>query len=87
MLSDLIINIVYGFVLLVLQVLSILGTVNIGGNFAIAIDYAVSLLSSINNFLPVDTILAILAIELLVELSIFGYKSVKWAYSKVPGIN
>jgi hypothetical protein len=87
MLADLIINIIYGFALLILELFSLLGTVNIGGDFANAIDYSVSLLSSVNNILPIDTVLAILAIELTIELGIFGYKAIKWAYSKVPGVN
>lgn len=87
MLLDLIINIIYGFALLILEVFSLLGSVNIGGDFADAIDYIVPLLSSVNNILPVDTIIAILAIDLVIELGIFGYKAIKWAYSKVPGIN
>jgi hypothetical protein len=87
MLADLIINIIYGFALLILELFSLLGSVDIGGDFATAIDYTVSVLSSVNNILPVSTIIAILALDLLIELSIFGYKAIKWAYSKVPGIN
>jgi len=87
MITDLVINIIYGFALLILEGFSLLGTVDIGGDFSNAIDFAVSLLSSINNILPVDTILAILAIDLLIEFGIFGYKAIKWAYTKVPGIN
>lgn len=42
--------------------------------------------SAMNAYFPVDTILAIVTFWLLFEFLYFGYKLIKWAYSKVPGI-
>lgn len=87
MITNLVINIIYGFVLIIVQVLSVLGTVSISNEIQVGIDYAVQVLSSVDNVIPITVLFAIIILDLAIELAIFTYKTVKWAYSKVPGIN
>jgi len=42
---------------------------------------------SINDFVPLNTILAIVAFSLTFEGVYFLYKMIRWGYQKVPGIS
>lgn len=44
-------------------------------------------LAPLDNVLPLSTIFAILAFEVIFETSYFGYKLIRWGYQKIPFIN
>lgn len=46
-----------------------------------------SYLSPLNNILPLGTIFAILAFEVIFETSYLVYKFIRWGYQKIPFIN
>lgn len=87
MIADIIINIVYGFVLLILSLLSILGTPTLPAGLLTSLDSIGGTLKTVENILPIATILVILVADLAIELAIFSYRAIKWTYTKVPGIN
>lgn len=46
-----------------------------------------SYLSPLGNILPLGTIFAILAFEVIFETSYLAYKFIRWAYTKIPFVN
>jgi len=87
MITTFILNIFYAFAYGISLVVASFGTVS--DNNAIT-SYIVTLKSyyvSLNDYLPLDTILAIVAFDLAFEGIYFIYKLIRWGYRKVPGIS
>jgi len=61
--------------------------VSVDSGFAQATATASGWLGGLDHFLPVLNILIVLAIIMLFEVSIFGYKVIRWLYRKIPGIS
>jgi len=43
--------------------------------------------STMNTIFPVDTVLVIIAAQVVIETSIMVYRLVKWTWEKIPSIN
>jgi len=87
MITNILLDIVYAFVSLISRVVASFGEVSENNSITSAIvsmkDYYVSL----NDYLPLDVILAIIAFSLAFELVFFFYKLIRWGYQKIPGIS
>lgn len=90
MLADLLINLFYS---LASFIIGLIGTVINGvanltlGQFPNEVDTVISYAISLDNILPIATILAIIVIEVQIEIAIFTYKAIRWAYQKIPGVS
>jgi ABC-type uncharacterized transport system permease subunit len=88
MISDIIINTFYFFANFIVQLLkNTFGTVQFDGSISDGILTMAGYYSAVDNILPVATILAIIAIELTIEIAYFSYKLIKWGYQKIPTIS
>lgn len=87
MITTILLNIIYVFVLGITSVISQFGDVSQNNAITDALATMSAYLVALNDFLPVSTLLAIIAFELAFEASVFTYKLVRWGYQKVPGIN
>lgn len=87
MIITILLNIVYAFVLAIIALFALLGEVSTESSVTQGIATISSYLSPLNSFLPIDTLLQILAFEVVLETAYLGYKAIKWTYSKIPGIN
>ena len=88
MITDIIINTFYFLANFIVQLLkSTFGTVQFDGTISNGILTMASYYSAIDNILPIGTILAIIAIELTIEIAYFSYKLIKWGYQKIPTIS
>lgn len=86
MIVDLLLNFFYVFVQGIAFLISQLGDVVPNPSIAYAFSQMTGYYSALNSYLPVDTILLIVAFDLVFEGSYLAYKLIRWAYSKVPGI-
>lgn len=87
MIFNLILDSLYFVLGLLVIPLSVLPDVAISPNFATSIDTLKPYYASLGVILPVGTIIAIIAIEVVVDGAIFVYKGIKWGYQKIPGIS
>jgi hypothetical protein len=87
MITDLILQIFYGFSYSISLVVSSFGEVNDNNAITTSITILKTYYMSLNEYLPIDTILAIIAFDLAFEGSVFIYKLVRWGYKKVPSIS
>lgn len=87
MILNAIYTLVYKFLLVVVGWLQGLGTVSTDNNISNSIVSFKSYYIALNGLLPVDTMLQIVTFVMVVEGSILTYKAIKWAYSKIPGVN
>lgn len=87
MITTVFLDLIYYFVLAITSIVSALGTVSADNNVTSGILSMKTYYTSLNDFLPIDVIVAIIAFDLLVEGAILSYKLIKWSYQKVPFIN
>jgi len=87
MITTLLLNIVYVFALGIVAVISTFGDVSQNSAITSALSEMAGYYMSLNDYLPIDTIVAIIAFDLAFELAMFIYKLVRWGYQKVPGIS
>jgi len=87
MITTAILNIIYGFVWTISLTVSSFGNVSENNAITTAIVTLKSYYNSLSAYLPLDTILAIVAFDLAFEGAVFLYKLVRWGYQKVPMIN
>lgn len=87
MITNLFIETLYLLVLLILKLVSKFGDVTSDGNLATAITNMKALYLSMGDFWPIGVLVLIIAFDVGFELSVAGYKFLKWAYQKIPGIN
>jgi hypothetical protein len=86
MIVDGILNIIYAFVYAITAVVSSFGDVSESNAITVSIINLKSYYNSLNLYLPLDTITAIVLFSLIFEGIYFTYKLIRWGYRKVPGI-
>ena len=74
----------YGLIWIISAPLRLLDNVVMPDNFNTAMANAGGYLKSVNSFLPVDTLLNILAIFVSIEVSYFAYKLIMWIIKRFP---
>jgi len=67
--------------------LRLLPNVSLPADLTSAISSASGLLSSVNSFLPVDTMLSVLAAIITVELLVVSYRVIVFVLTKIPGLS
>lgn len=88
MITDIIINTFYFFAQFIVSFLATtMGVVNTNGNIATGIDTMVGYYSALSVILPISTLIAIVAVDLVIETAIFTYKVIRWGYRKIPFIS
>jgi len=87
MIITLLLNIVYVFALGIVTLISTFGDVSQNSAITTGISTMAEYYMSLNDYLPISTILAIIAFDLVFELGVFTYKLVRWGYQKVPTIS
>lgn len=86
MITTILLNIFYLFALGITVIVSNFGDVSESSQIATGLSEMAKYYVSLNEYLPIDTLLAIIAFDLIFEASVFIYKLVRWGYQKVPGI-
>lgn len=87
MITKFILDIVYYFVYGVSLVVAQFGDVQDNNNITSALTTIKSYYMSLNDYIPLDVLLAIVAFSLGFEAIYFTYKLIRWGYQKVPMIN
>ena len=87
MITEYFIDLVYFFVLGVANLVGSFGDVVPNNNLTSSLVNFKSYYVSLAEYIPLNTILAIVAFELAFESIYFIYKLIRWGYQKVPGIN
>jgi hypothetical protein len=87
MITTAFLNIIYGFVWTISLTVSSFGTVTSNNAITTSIVAFKTYYNSLNLYFPLDTILAIVAFDLVFEGAVFLYKLVRWGYRKVPMIS
>ena len=80
-------NVVYVFVLGITTLIAQFGDVSANNAITSAVVSLKSYYTSLDAFLPLTTIVAIIAFDLAFEGIVFTYKLIRWAYQKVPMVN
>jgi hypothetical protein len=86
MITDVLVLFIYYFILLIVSVISLAGDVTISGSISAAIAAVKPYYMSLDMIFPMVTLLAIFAIQIVFEGAYIGYRLLKWAYTKIPGI-
>lgn len=86
MITSALLDILYQFVRGIAYVVASFGEVSENNAITVSIVTLKTYYMSLNNYLPIDTILAIVAFSLVFEGIYFVYKLIRWGYQKVPGI-
>jgi hypothetical protein len=87
MITTFILNIIYFFVYGITLLFSGLGEVTTNNDITNGIVALKSYYMSLNAFLPLGVLVAIVAFDLAFEAVVFAYKGIRWAYQKVPMVN
>lgn len=87
MITTILLNILYLFAYGITTVVSSFGDVSENSQIASGIAEMAKYYVSLNEYLPINTLLAIIAFDLVFEAAVFIYKLVRWGYQKVPGIS
>lgn len=87
MITDFLITILYNVVAVVVNIFAIFPDVSLPADIYNNLNSVSPYYNGISTIFPVGTLLDILAFELIVIGFYFGYKIVRWAYTKIPGIN
>lgn len=87
MITKILLDLVYAFSYGISLVASSFGEVSTNNAVTIAVVNIRSYYMSVNEYLPIDTILQIVAFSLAFEAVYFAYKLIRWGYRKVPGIS
>ena len=86
MIVNAILQIFYAFSYGISLVVSSFGEVSTNNAVTTSVTAFKTYYMSVNAYIPIDTILAIVAFDLAFEGAMFLYKLVRWGYQKVPGI-
>ncbi len=86
MISTILLNILYVFAFGITLVIATFGDVSENSQITSAIAQMANYYTSLNDIFPVNTLLAIIAFDLVFEGAMLIYKLVRWGYQKVPGI-
>ena len=65
----------------------ILPDVSLSSNVTDAIANASGLISSINSFAPIDTLISVFQAVLVVEGLVLTYRIIVWVLTKIPGLS
>lgn len=87
MITEFLISIIYNVVAIIVNLFAILPNVSVPSEILNSITSISPYYQAIDTIFPVATLIDILAIELLFIGSYFSYKIIRWAYTKIPGIN
>jgi len=87
MITDAILLILYKTILIVISPITSLADVTLPSGLSTAITTANGYISSVNAFIPVDTLLTIFGAILVVEVAALSYKLIMWILTKIPGIS
>lgn len=87
MITKFILDIVYAFAYGLSLVVSSFGEVPQNTAITSAISTMGSYYSSLNDYLPLDTLIQIALFLIVYHSAVFLYKLIRWGYQKVPGIN
>lgn len=87
MITTAILNIIYFFVLGIALLVAQFGDVEQNSEIVNAILTLRGYYVSLADYLPLNTIVAIIAFDLAFEGIYFVYKLIRWSYKKVPMIN
>jgi hypothetical protein len=87
MITNFLLDIVYTFVYGISLVVASFG--DVGNNNAITTSIVTlkTYYNSLNDYIPIDVIMSIVAFDLAFEGIYFIYKLIRWGYQKVPMIN
>lgn len=86
MISTILLNILYLFALGITTIIATFGDVSANSAITTGLSTMATYYMSLNEYLPINTLVAIIAFDLVFELAVFIYKLVRWGYQKVPGI-
>lgn len=78
------INTIYGLLYLVTSPIRLLPDVTLSSGFTDAMNTVGGYLSSLNNLLPIDTILTLLGVYIAIELAYLTYKLIMWLIKRFP---
>lgn len=84
MILDNFIQLVYGAVYAITYPIRALPVVELPQGITDSISNVGGYLASLNDILPIDTILNILGIYLAIELALFTYKLIMWVIKRIP---
>jgi len=87
MILDAILLLIYALAQFFILFLSAFGTAELPASITSNIAQYSQYYTNIDNIFPVSEILAIIAIQTTIELSILTYRFVKWTWQKIPSIN
>lgn len=87
MITKFILDIFYTFAYGISLVVASFGTVSNNNTITDSIVTLKTYYNSLNAYVPIDTLMAIIVFDLAFEGSYFLYKLVRWGYKKVPGIS
>lgn len=87
MITNFLIAVIYNVISAVVFVFELLPDVSLPAEITTNISAVSPYYAGIETVFPVGTLIDILAVELVFIGSYFFYKLVRWAYTKIPGIN
>lgn len=87
MITTILLNIIYVFVLGITSIISQFGDVTANGAITSSIATISSYAVALNEFIPLTVLIAIILFELTFETAVFTYRLIRWGYQKVPGVN
>jgi len=87
MITNLILQIFYSFAYGISLIVSSFGEVSTNNAITTSVTAFKTYYMSVNAYIPIDTIVTIIAFDLAFEATVFLYKLVRWGYTKVPGIS
>jgi hypothetical protein len=78
-----------GIIGFIMQPILLFPDVVIDPNIINALSQAGQFLNVVDNIIPhtLGTLLVAISSMISIELAIFGYKFIKWVYTKIPGVN
>jgi len=86
MITKFFLDLLYAFAFAVTYPLAQFGIVSENNAITSAIVSLRNHYASLNSYLPLDTIVAIVAFSIAFESVYFLYKLIRWSYRKVPGV-
>jgi hypothetical protein len=87
MITTILITIFIGFASTIIWFLSLFGSATLPAEIPESLIQFANAYSVMNNIFPIPTILQIIATQVIIEISIYTYKTIKWTYTKIPTIN
>jgi len=84
MITNFILTLIFGLVYAITIPIVNLNDVVMSDSFATSITTANGYISSLNTFIPVDTIIQILGVFLVIEGAVLTYKLIMWVIKRIP---